>query len=133
MRKPIRLFAMAIILATANATTVFANVPEVSRVQPNQAVEVAHAPVELPPAGNVNPDILRDLFVNSILIKCEEQKCVNVAAGIPYPITEEGYAEGYSVVIEGDVLERNKLSKEQLWEYYPWLSDLYQILYKDLP
>lgn len=133
MRKPIRLFAMAMIMATANATTVFANVPEVSRIQTNQAVEVAHAPVESPPAGNVNPDILRDLFVNSILIKCEEQKCVNVAAGISYPITEEGYAEGYSVVIEGDVLERNNLSKEQLWEYYPWLSDLYQILYKDLP
>uniref|UniRef100_A0AB39CCE4 Uncharacterized protein n=1 Tax=Pseudomonas phage RVTF4 TaxID=3236931 RepID=A0AB39CCE4_9VIRU len=122
-------FAFLLSVASLSAT---ASVVETARDQANRTRELAHTPVELPSAANVNPDVLRDLFVSSFLMHCEKQVCMNVAGKVPVPVTEENYVEGYSVVFESGVLERNLLDRKKLQPYYPWLSDLYQQLYADL-
>lgn len=87
-----------------------------------QATEIQHP--------DINPDVLKELFMSSTLIQCDEKGCWDAVTKVPHETIMSG--EGWAVQYDVPTLNRLEMSDEKLEPYIDPLMSLMRSVAKDL-
>lgn len=79
-----------------------------------QAEEIKHP--------DINPDVLKELFMTSTLVQCDASACWDAVTKIEHDRIIEG--SGYSVVFDDTALAQLKLTTEEFNSYKPYVQSL---------
>lgn len=139
MRKPIRLFAIVLTMALANAAQAGVAITA-ANISTNNVVNSArtvtsnghksqqHKAPAIPEHPKVDPDVLKELFIGSKLVQCfEKGLCVDVDTSKPTE-TPPVYAVGFQVVFDPEVMDKLALTPEEFLLYRKPIGELYDEL-----